>query len=319
MRPGVHFSALLISCLALVALAPEGAHAFSGGFWKRRLTAPLWPKGNGGSSGGSGSGSAPSSCNSIGDNDFQACFYDGRNFGQLKASREVGSIGFDWRTGSPDSRVRSDDFSARFSGSFDFDASSYVFSLTSDDGSRLYIDDQLVIDEWNDHGPTTFKATRNLSRGRHRIVVEYYENVGSSLVRLSWSKGTATGGSVAGCSGGLLTDPKAYFYSLIGRSEGQEAKDWVNVLKATGLPTNPPQYAKTDPRVHYGIARQVNSSGEERARLFLPADTADANHYYLHFVDVLTGNCHPVPDSTCRWYWNDWVRDQPAYVPRACP
>jgi hypothetical protein len=40
------FVFLLFCAVSCAFLAPESAHAFSGGFWKRRLTAPFWPKPN---------------------------------------------------------------------------------------------------------------------------------------------------------------------------------------------------------------------------------------------------------------------------------
>jgi len=51
----------------------------------------------------------------------------------------------------------------------------YYFELTSDDGSKLYIDDRLVIDNDGQHPPVTKDATVDLSGGIHRIRLSYFQ------------------------------------------------------------------------------------------------------------------------------------------------
>ena len=51
----------------------------------------------------------------------------------------------------------------------------YYFELTSDDGSKLYIDDRLVIDNDGQHPPVTKNATVDLTGGIHRIRVSYFQ------------------------------------------------------------------------------------------------------------------------------------------------
>ena len=64
----------------------------------------------------------------------------------------------------------------------------YVFSLSSDDGSRLFIDGELLIDNDGNHSMTEKTAAIALSEGLHDIRVEYYENEGESGLKLSWGK-----------------------------------------------------------------------------------------------------------------------------------
>jgi hypothetical protein len=67
-------------------------------------------------------------------------------------------------------------------------AGSYSFATTSDDGSRLYIDDQLVVDNGGEHGPTTRSGRAQLTRGSHRVRLEYVEfGAGSELI-WSWAR-----------------------------------------------------------------------------------------------------------------------------------
>lgn len=63
---------------------------------------------------------------------------------------------------------------------------SYVFSLRSDDGSRLYVDGMLVVDNWGDHAPLSVAATQPLESGPHRVRVEYRQSGGRADLELRW-------------------------------------------------------------------------------------------------------------------------------------
>lgn len=86
------------------------------------------------------------------------------------------TIDYDWGLGSPDPEINPDHFIARWRRLFDLEEGTYRFTTVSDDGIRVYIDDQLIIDEWNDHSATTHSADITLSSGTYEIRVEYYEN-----------------------------------------------------------------------------------------------------------------------------------------------
>jgi hypothetical protein len=51
----------------------------------------------------------------------------------------------------------------------------YRFALTSDDGSKLYIDDQIVIDNDGLHTARRLEWKATLSRGVHRLRVSYFQ------------------------------------------------------------------------------------------------------------------------------------------------
>ncbi|MBR4755885.1 MAG: hypothetical protein IK076_02990 [Bacteroidales bacterium] len=52
----------------------------------------------------------------------------------------------------------------------------YTFKISSDDGTRFYIDGELLIDNDGAHGPITKTATKRLSKGRHDLRLEYFDN-----------------------------------------------------------------------------------------------------------------------------------------------
>ena len=75
----------------------------------------------------------------------------------------------------------------RWTGNFDFAAGDTTFSVTADDGVRLYLDGQLLIDRWVDQGASTYTATRTLTAGTHQVKMEYYENTGDAVAKASWA------------------------------------------------------------------------------------------------------------------------------------
>jgi hypothetical protein len=57
---------------------------------------------------------------------------------------------------------------------------SYAFSLTSDDGSLLFIDGKLVVDDGGAHPPITVSGTTSLTAGTHSFEVQFYEDLGGA-------------------------------------------------------------------------------------------------------------------------------------------
>ena len=65
----------------------------------------------------------------------------------------------------------------------------YVFATHSDDGVRLYIDHELVIDNWKeqDWHRSQRQATVTLAEGRHPLTLDYFTQVGRPLLRVEWT------------------------------------------------------------------------------------------------------------------------------------
>jgi hypothetical protein len=62
----------------------------------------------------------------------------------------------------------------------------YAFYTESDDGSKLFIDDKLVVNNDGLHGMKEQEGTIALKKGHHKIRVEYFEKTGSDDLRVSW-------------------------------------------------------------------------------------------------------------------------------------
>ena len=94
-------------------------------------------------------------------------------------------IDFNWKTGSPWPTIPADRFSVRWTGAFDHDPGVYRFSVTTDDGARLWVNDRLVIDEWRDNQDALFQADVSLPGGTVPVRLDYYENGGAALIKLT--------------------------------------------------------------------------------------------------------------------------------------
>ncbi len=121
--------------------------------------------------------------------DWKGEYYANRKLqGNPVLSRNDYSINFNWETGSPGPDVPADDFSARWTRKADFKDGVYVFSVWVDDGARLWIDDKLVIDGWQDGSARQLQAEWGISGGAHRVKVEYYERGGTAQIAVNWSR-----------------------------------------------------------------------------------------------------------------------------------
>ncbi|MEO7704668.1 MAG: PA14 domain-containing protein, partial [Thermoflexales bacterium] len=123
---------------------------------------------------------------------LNAVYYNGMAFETAVLNRTDATVNFDWGTGSPGGGVSSDQFSARWTGWVRVDASAtYTLYAAGDDGIRLWINGQLVVDQWHDQGGTEYAAAVALQAGvYHELKFEYYEHDGGAVARLKWASPT---------------------------------------------------------------------------------------------------------------------------------
>jgi hypothetical protein len=104
-------------------------------------------------------------------------------------TRDDGTIDFNWGTGGPGGSIPGTNFSVRWLRWVYVDqAGSYTGTTITDDGVRLWVDAQLVIDAWYDQPPTAHAATLNLTQGYHLVRMEYYQNCCAAEAHLQVSK-----------------------------------------------------------------------------------------------------------------------------------
>ncbi len=114
-------------------------------------------------------------------------YYNGTALqGKPLATQIAPTIGFHWGTGSPMAGVPAEQFSATMEATLtvgDFDI--YLGTL-SDDGVRVYVDDQLIIDFWqaSDSMVQMNKSFVLKAGTTHKLRVEYYEAYGDAIIRV---------------------------------------------------------------------------------------------------------------------------------------
>lgn len=106
--------------------------------------------------------------------------------GPPAAVRGDPSIDFDWHFDRPMGEVRFDNFSVRWTRTVYFEAGTYRFSVTVDDGAKLFIDDVKVLDKWFVQAATNYTVDWTLTAGSHKVVMEYYEANNTAVAKLSW-------------------------------------------------------------------------------------------------------------------------------------
>ena len=90
-------------------------------------------------------------------------------------------------------RNRTDYYGLRFTGYIDIETEGrYLFYLNSDDGSKLYIDNVLAVNNDGVHPEREIAGDRYLTAGLHPIKVDYFEQTGSECLEVSYSGPTIT-------------------------------------------------------------------------------------------------------------------------------
>ena len=127
---------------------------------------------------------------------LRAEYFNNRDLsGDPVLTRVDSNIDFDWGgadvpgENSPDESINVDDFSARWTGELEVDLTdTYVFSITANNGFRLWLDGRLIIDYWGN--PTTDSRRSEpipLVAGQtYPLLMEYYEGTGTAIAQLFW-------------------------------------------------------------------------------------------------------------------------------------
>lgn len=120
---------------------------------------------------------------------LSAQYFDNDNLTNLVFTQNEYSLNSDWGSGSPDELIDENTFSIRYGGQIEAPTTSqYTFYLNSDDGARLWVDGQLLIDDWELPSTSEQTATINLVGGKkYDFRLEYYEKFGNAKLSLFWS------------------------------------------------------------------------------------------------------------------------------------
>jgi glucose/arabinose dehydrogenase len=151
---------------------------------------------------------------------WQAQYYANQTLsGSPVLARNDGEdINFDWNLGSPAPSMSADHWSTRWTRTFTFNDGVYQFSTLSDDGNRVYVDGQLILDYWVDQAAVdTHFANKQMTAGPHTVVVEYYEALGGASMRFTMQYRPDLGGFVTDTVAGGLNIPTVFAFAPDGR------------------------------------------------------------------------------------------------------
>jgi hypothetical protein len=152
--------------------------------------------GTGGSGGGAGGAGGSGGCvapqgNGTG---LTGDYFKDMTLTTRQLTRVDASVSFSWGTGAPDAALPVDGFSVRWTGQVQARAGGvYTFTTVSDDGVRLWIDGQQLVNNWTDHAATENSGSITLGAGqKYAIKMEYYEHASGATARLLWSSACET-------------------------------------------------------------------------------------------------------------------------------
>ncbi|HEU6447932.1 MAG TPA: chitobiase/beta-hexosaminidase C-terminal domain-containing protein [Verrucomicrobiae bacterium] len=98
-------------------------------------------------------------------------------------------VDFNWNSTAPDPKVGQTVFTTRWTGSVQPQFNeTYTFYATADDGVRLWVNGQLLVDGWVNQGPTIYQGSITLNAQQlYNIRMDYFQNGGGAVATLAWS------------------------------------------------------------------------------------------------------------------------------------
>ncbi|WP_189157109.1 PA14 domain-containing protein [Lentzea pudingi] len=189
-------------------------------------------------------------------NGLATSFYDNANLSGMPKVHQTGlgnadgTMARDFSSNAPATGIPVDNFSMRATGEIVFpEAGDYKLRLQADDGVRMWVDDQLVVDDWIATGPkwreSTVKSTGAGSTKKVRI--EYYDGAATALFELHW---TTPGGAQQVVPGANLKP----LYGLKTSETTSESHGVPNQSSVT-------RYGEDGLDPTYGIATSTESAG----------------------------------------------------------
>ncbi len=157
---------------------------------------------SGGSGSGSGSGSATNTpiyiivtpANTAVPTQVPASDWQGEYFANTDVSgspvfvRSDPLINFAWGTGSPGEGIPDDNFSVRWTKTVAMSPGTQRFYVRADDGVRVWLNSQLIVDKWQDATDKTYTTDATISQVNNNLRVEYFEGVGDAQIQFWWER-----------------------------------------------------------------------------------------------------------------------------------
>ncbi len=168
----------------------------------------------------------------------------------------------------------------------------YTFTVGSDDGFQLYIDNQLVMQNWVDRPYETNSYTTTLTSGSHKFRIDFYENDGNARASFAFQIQATTPDPTIPPTGVTFQDGFESGLTSDWTSTVTTFRDTVSIVG-----TNP-----YDGQYHASFYTSGSSSGRENAYLSKTTDLQDAYaSAYFNIVGSVTGS-RILSDNNDRFY-----------------
>ncbi len=120
---------------------------------------------------------------------LQAEYFEGTDFNKKVNARVDSAIDFNW-SGAPPAKCPIQNYSVRWMGELLPDESGdYEIGVLTDDGARLWLDEELIIDAWQQQAMTYYSKTMQLKANtKYKIKLEYFQAGGDAVIKLIWRK-----------------------------------------------------------------------------------------------------------------------------------
>jgi len=146
-------------------------------------------------------------------------YFNEKNLTDLAVTRKDQQVSFDWGYNQPHPDVGEETFSVCWTGWVEAQYSEvYTFHVRTDDGVRLWVDGERLVDQWTDHGATTYSGTTPgplVAGQEYPIRMEFYENGGKAVAWLGWES---------------ASQPNKAIYEMYLRPDvglGDRSTDWI--------------------------------------------------------------------------------------------
>lgn len=181
---------------------------------------------------------------------LRAQYWDNNSFtGAARIDRVDAKIDFGWTLSSPGQGIPYDWYSARWTGTLTVPAGgARRLGVEGNDGYRLWVDGQLLIDRWykRSYGAQLEEAT--LAPGPHEIKLEYFESTGNARLKLVWERGVRRDAEASIARAVAAARASEAAVVVVGIEEGEfrdraflslpgHQEALIKAVAATGVPT----------------------------------------------------------------------------------
>ncbi len=234
------------------------------------------------------------------------------------------AVNFDWGLASPAPNIRSDFFSARWLRTLFFEGGTYRFFARSDDGVRVWVDGDLIIDQWHSATGLTYSAAKSLSRGSHTIRVEYYEATQLASISVWWAAEDA----YPDWRGAYFNNPTLSGAPTVVRNDNRIDFDWGTGSPAPGIPADDFSVQWTRAQYFQAGVYRLNVQTDDGMRVFVDGTlvldewreggvrTASTEVYIHEGVRNLRVDYFEARDyAVARFWWERVSSPTPDYFP----